>query len=73
MDEWILMRKKIITIAIFAVFVGILSYFSASYLWRLRFRQEAWILWRLSEAIVLVAVVIFLYGLNAKTSKKGTN
>jgi len=64
------MRKKIVTLAIVGAFIGGLSYFSASYLWRIRLRQEAWILWRLSNVLVLLAVVIFLYGLNAKTSKK---
>ena len=70
MDTWLLMRKNILAIAILVAFIGGLSYFSASYLWRIRLRQEALIFWRLSDALVLLTVIIFLYGLNAKTPKK---
>jgi len=67
------MRKKILASATVVAFIGGLSYFLASYLWRIQrgaFRGEALVLWRLADALVLLGVVLFLYGLNAKTPDK---
>jgi len=66
----VLMKKNVIAIAIAIAFAGGLSYLSASYLWRIRVRDEAVILWRLCDGLVLLAAILFIYGLGAKTSNR---
>lgn len=65
-----LMKKNAMTLAIVVAVIGGLSYFSASYLWGIRAREEAWILWRLCDGLILLAAILFIYGLGTKTSKK---
>jgi len=61
-----LMKKKILILALMVALIGGLAYFAASYLWHNNAREEAWILWRLWDGLILIAAILFIYGLIAK-------
>ena len=64
-----LMKKNVVAVAILVGLIGGMSYFSASYLWRIRARDEALILWRLCDCLILLAAVLFIYGIGTKSSR----